>query len=230
MESTTTQFQNNRGILTDDDFSIIQRSNIVIVGLGGLGGHFANNIVRLGVEHITLIDFDSFDESNLNRQLFSNHSAIGTPKATVLKDALLNINPNCIIHTHIEKIENIDMSQFDHADFIIDAVDTPTTKIYLSALSTTLNIPLLHGACAGWYGQIGWILPGCALLQETYEQNIPGLEDKLLNPSFMPSAIAAIMTSEFVKFIQGSKETIINQLLLIDLYNNTTIKTGDTNG
>lgn len=230
MNLKNNQFVNNLGIIDDKEFNKIQSSHVLIVGLGGIGGNFVNNIVRLGIKNITLIDFDKFEISNLNRQLFSNYENIAKYKVNVVRDELLKINPNCNINLLIDKIENVDAEHFKKIDYIVDAVDTPKTKIYISELSNQLNIPLLHGACAGWYGQIGWILPGCNLIAETYKSRISGLEDELLNPSFTPSAIASMMTSEFVKFIIGSNETVINELLLIDLYNNNTIKTGDKNG
>lgn len=230
MNKVNKQFINNLGILNEVDFSALHDSHVVIVGLGGLGGNFSNNIIRLGIHNITLIDFDKFELSNLNRQLFSNQQNIGKYKVDVIRDALKNINPKCNIKTITNRIENINLKDLNHIDYIIDAVDTPKTKIYLSKLCNKLNIPLLHGACAGWYGQVGWITPGCSLLEETYKGGLSGLETSLLNPSFTPSAIAAIMTSEFTKYIQGSKESTINELLLIDLYNNKTIKTGNNNG
>lgn len=230
MEKRNIQFQHNLGILSETDFFNIQTTQLVIVGLGGLGGHIANNMVRLGIEHFTLIDFDNFDHSNLNRQLFSNHFTLGSSKVQVIRDELLKINPNCTIITHPTNVEKLDDRIFKNANYIIDAVDSPQTKIYLSDLCTKLNIPLLHGACAGWYGQVGWITPGCQLLHKTYHNTPSGLEENLFNPSFLPSAIASIMTSEFVKYIQHSTETVVDQLLLIDLYNNTTIKTGDHHG
>jgi len=230
MDTIHRQFQYNLGILSEKEFVEIQQSHILIVGLGGLGGHFANNIVRLGVKQITLIDFDCFDISNLNRQLFSSHENISKYKVDILHNELLKINPNCTIKTIINKVEDVDKDAFSDIDYIIDTVDSPQTKVYLATLSTTLDIPLLHGACAGWYGQVGWILPGCNLLEETYDGVNPGLERELHNPSFTPNAIASYMTSEFVKYIQESDETIINQLLLIDLFNNTTMKTGTKNG
>ena len=224
------QFINNLGILSEADFSAMHDSHVVIVGLGGLGGNFSNNIIRLGIHNITLIDFDKFELSNLNRQLFSNQQNIGKYKVDVISAELKTINPNCNIRTINNRIENINLKDLNHIDYIVDAVDKPKTKIFLSKLCNNLNIPLLHGACAGWYGQVGWITPGCSLLEETYKGEVSGLETSLLNPSFTPSAVAAIMTSEFTKYIQGSKETTINELLLIDLYNNKMIKTGKNYG
>jgi len=230
MKTIGNQFRNNLGILTETEIIKLHNTNVMIVGLGGLGGHFCNNIVRLGVSKLTLIDFDKFDESNLNRQLFSNHKNLNQFKVDVLYDELVKIIPDIEITKFINKIEDIDFTNFKDIEFMIDAVDSPKTKVYLANLSAKLNIPLLHGACAGWYGQVGWITPGNMLLHQVYNNDKVLLEAELLNPSFTPSTIASIMTSEFVKYIQKSKETVINQLLLVDLYNNTMMKTGKNNG
>jgi molybdopterin/thiamine biosynthesis adenylyltransferase len=224
------QFSSNMGILSERDFMTLSKSKVIIVGLGGLGGNTANNLVRLGVSEILLIDFDRFSLTNLNRQLFSNHANLDSYKVNVIQSELLKINPSCKIEVLIDRIEDVSVDVLSNYDYLIDAVDSPQTKIYLSVLSTLLNIPLLHGACAGWFGQVGWILPGCELLNNMYMSSKNGIEKEMLNPSFIPSIVSGIMVSEFIKFIQKDKNTIINQLILIDALSNSIIKTGDNNG
>ncbi len=219
------QFQRNMGIMTKNDYVNITESSVAIIGLGGLGGNIANLLVRLGVRELTLVDFDLFDETNLNRQLFSNHETIGNSKIEVIKKQLVLINPDCAITIFKTRIEELDISSLKDINYLIDAVDHPQTKIYISQLGNTLHIPVLHGACAGWYGQVGWILPGCTLIEEMYQHKLPGLEENLHNPSFTPSVIASVMASEFVKMIQHSDQTTINSLLLVDVYNHSIIST-----
>lgn len=220
------QFQNNLGILTEEDYKRLNSFRILLIGAGGLGGHLANTLIRLGVKNLTIVDFDVYDESNLNRQLFSNHLTVGNYKAEIVKDELNKINNHANIDIKIARIEDIPILELDDYDYLVDAVDNVDSKIYISDLALQLNIPLLHGACGGWYGQIGWILPGNQLIKELYDHE-EGLENRLKNPSFNPAVIANIMASEFVKFIQNDKQATINQLLLVDLYNNTMIKTGE---
>lgn len=220
-------FQNNLGVMTREELDNIQNKTMMIVGLGGLGGHVADTLVRLGVKQLMLVDYDVFETSNLNRQLYSTVKNIGEYKVNVIKDNLLKINPDCLIHVSIERIEDLVMDNVSHIDLIIDAVDTPQTKIHIADLANNLNIPLLHGACAGWYGQIGIILPGCSLIEDTYGQKEFGLEKELLNPSFTPAAIAALMVSELVKYIIQKKNTTVNQLRLIDLLDDIIIGTGE---
>lgn len=225
-KSIPKQFMDNLGIITNEDYKILNNLTVLIVGLGGLGGNFVNNLVRLGVKKIFLVDFDSFEEQNLNRQLFSNIENVAKNKVDVITKELMRINVNCIIESAISRIQELPLEKLKDVDYIIDAVDNIETKIYLAELGNKLNIPVLHGACAGWYGQVGWILPGNELIKETYGQELYGLEKEYKNPSFTPAVVASIMVAEFIKMIQKSKNTVINQLLLIDLYNNTLLKSG----
>ena len=221
------QYKNNLGIMTSKELETIQDQKIMIVGLGGLGGHIADNLVRLGVKRLMLVDFDVFEESNLNRQLYSAHNNLGEYKVDVLKEELHKINPECSIHVSIEKIEDLLIENLRDIDYVIDAVDSPQTKVHIAELANNLKVPLLHGACAGWYGQVGMILPGCTLIQDIYQDKDQGLEKDLLNPSFTPAAIAAIMVSELVKYITKKPTSTINQLRLIDLLNDEFIGTGE---
>lgn len=224
------QFRNNTGILSTENLMMIEKHKGIIIGVGGLGGNVANNLVRLGIGELLLIDFDVFERSNLNRQLFSNQTNIGSSKVVIVKEKLLEINPNCTINILNQKIEEVSIDTLDKYDFMIDAVDTPQTKILISDIAAKLNIPLLHGSCAGWYGQIGWILPGCKLIHDTYGSDKHGLEKELLNPSFTPSIIAGVMCSEYAKFIKNDEDTVINQFVLIDVLTNAILKTGKKHG
>ncbi|MBU1141197.1 MAG: ThiF family adenylyltransferase [Firmicutes bacterium] len=213
------QFQDNLGILSIKDYNQIKKSHILLVGLGGLGGYIAHGLVRLGVESLILVDFDIFQLSNLNRQLFSNHLNLNLNKTAVIKQALLEINPNVKITIYTQKIETIDIEVFRDIDIIIDGVDDIFVKCYLEKLGVALNKPLLHGAIGGWYGQLGFIMPGSNLLSELYGKNHHGIEKTLKSPTFTPAIVANMMIGEFVKFVIGDSHTLINQIMMIDLLN-----------
>jgi len=213
------QFQENLGILTQLESDDLMNTKVLIVGLGGLGGYIANSLTRLGVKSMILVDYDSFEVSNLNRQLFSQHINLGEKKTDVLKRELLSINPFVNITTYSNKIETLDDSLLQDIDILIDAVDNIHTKCYLEKLGTKLNKPLLHGAIGGWFGQFGLIMPGSNLLNELYETHTPGLEKTLKSPTFTPGIIANLMVSEFVKFITKKEHSLINQIMMIDLLN-----------
>lgn len=221
MENLEERYHMNRGVLTEEEMKRLKDKKVLIVGCGGLGGNVANQMVRLGVGNLTLVDFDVFSISNLNRQLFSNTDNIGEKKVEVLQEELRKINPTVFITSFDSRIQNIEVPQID---YIVDCVDNIETKIYLSKLSQKRNVPLLHGSCGGWYGQVGWISPNSPLIEEMYESG-EGLEKELLNPVFAPSVVSSYMVSEFTKMIKNQSLVVMDELLLIDLYNNAILRT-----
>ena len=207
----------NLGIMTEKELLLLSKKKILVVGVGGLGGYIASSLTRLGVEEITIVDFDEFDESNINRQLFANTKTLGKQKVQITKQQLLNINPNINVTVIDKKYdENIDLSEFKNIDIIFDAVDNIPTKVLIEEHCSKLNIPLIHGAIAGWYGQVGIILPNTNILHKLYTDNVSGAEKELKSPTFIPAIIGNLMVSEFIK-LYLNKEPLINKILFIDV-------------
>lgn len=118
------QFARNK-ILFEDDFELLQKAKIIILGVGGVGGHALDCLYRSGVQNITIVDFDTFEESNKNRQIGSE--AIGIQKTEHLK----NLYPNIEIINQkidIQWVESFNMESFD---LILDAIDDIKPKIQL---------------------------------------------------------------------------------------------------
>jgi molybdopterin/thiamine biosynthesis adenylyltransferase len=214
------QFKENLGILTEDELEKIQKMHVLLVGLGGLGGYIANSLVRLGVIKMTLVDFDTFQLTNLNRQLFSSQSNLFQLKTKVLKKALLEINPAIEVSLYSKAIETMNFDQTQNFSMIIDAVDNIQTKCYLEDLAENLGIPLLHGAVGGWYGQFGIIMPKSHMLQELYGIQKYGIEKSMKCPTFAPPILANMMVSEFVKYVVYPNQALINKIMMVDLLNN----------
>lgn len=213
------QFQDNLGIMSKDNLKKLQQINIVIVGLGGLGGHIANTLARLGVKTMTLIDFDTFSQSNLNRQLFSTCQTIGEYKVDVIKRALLKINPKLSLSIRKSKIQDIDFLQIKSNSLLVDAVDNIETKLSLETIAHKLKIPLFHSALAGWFGQLGISLPNSKLLHDIYQNKNSDLTKIYKSPSFTPAIIANMVVCEIVKYIVNPKKALINKILQVDLLN-----------
>lgn len=213
----------NLGVLTQNQMDVLFETKIAIIGLGGLGGHVANLFVRLGLRKLVLIDYDDFSISNLNRQLFSTIANIGKSKVEVVKNALLEINPSLDIDIHKDDIRNIDKERLLDVKYIVDCVDNLETKLYLEQYAQLHQLPLLHGACGGWYGQVGWIIPGDPVLVKLYQNQQKGLEKDLLSPTFIPANVASMMISEFIKrvFYSSTRKSV---LYFIDLRNNEIVK------
>ena len=211
------KYSRNMGIMNDFELEKFKKTKALVVGVGGLGGYIASSLVRIGVSSITIVDFDKFDDSNLNRQLFATSKTIDKPKVEVVKQELLDINPGLNIVAINSKLDELfDQSYFENIDIVFDAVDNIKSKVLVEKYCTKFNIPLIHGAIAGWYGQVGIIMPGSNILQDLYKDNKQGIESVLMSPTFTPGIVGNMMISEFVKCILN-KEALINQILYLDL-------------
>lgn len=106
---------------------------IILFGVGGVGSWCAEALVRSGIEHLTIVDYDTVDESNINRQLMATTKTVGLVKVEVMKERLLDINPNADI-TAIREWYNEDTAtkyNFDEYDYVIDAIDSLKDKALL---------------------------------------------------------------------------------------------------
>jgi len=217
--TTESFFQSNRGIMSETELEKVSQTRILLVGLGGLGGHLANSLTRLGIHSIVLVDDDRFSSSNLNRQLFSSTENLGEYKTDVVLRELKKINPDIELVAYHLPVQDIEVSVFDTVDLIIDAVDEIKTKLFLETMGKEHHKPLLHGAIGGWYGQMGISLPGSNLIHDFYGGAGKGLEKALGSPTFIPPIIANMMVAEMIKFLLGRSPNLANQMMMADLLN-----------
>jgi molybdopterin/thiamine biosynthesis adenylyltransferase len=212
----------NTKMLSESEMEKVGKSRVCVVGCGGIGGYVVEMLGRLGVGYITVIDGDAFDETNLNRQLFSDTSLIGQPKADAAKNRMLLVNPHVSIESKVIRITDRNASDIlRRHDLVIDAVDSIDTRFILQKYASELNIPLIHGAIAGWFGQVTSIFPGDDSLDKLYPEKISkGIEGELGNPSFTPAMIASIQVSEALKILIGRGEILRNKVLYVDMREN----------
>ena len=213
------RYKENFGIMTKTQFQEIAAQTVMIVGLGGLGGHVANGLARLGVKKLILVDDDHFETHNLNRQLFSNDDVVGQLKVTVISHALKKINKTVEVRTIPKRIEAIDLNLLDKVDWIVDAVDSIPSKLFIEALASQHRKRLLHGAVGGWYAQVGIIEPNQYILKRLYESKHKGIESVQKSPTFTPGVAANMMCCEWVKYLTNQVTALTNKLLFIDLLN-----------
>ncbi len=111
----------------------IKKLNILLVGIGGVGGYTFESLVRCGLENITIIDYDKVDETNLNRQILTNLNNIGEFKTDVAELRALSINSNIKVNkiTNFLDSSNIDTIDFNNFDYVVDACDSIDTKVLL---------------------------------------------------------------------------------------------------
>ncbi len=127
------------------------KSRIAVFGIGGVGGHTAEALVRSGIGHIDLIDNDKVSVSNINRQLYALHSTVGKYKVDAAKERIRDINPDCTVNIH--KIfytpETSSHFNFKDYDYIIDAIDTISGKIELAEQANKSGTPIISSMGAG---------------------------------------------------------------------------------
>ncbi len=125
------RFSRTERVLGEEKLKKLANSNVMVFGVGGVGGHCIEALVRMGIENITVVDGDTIDITNINRQLIATQSTVGRAKVEVIKERLLDINPNANIKT-INKMylpETRDEFDFDGYDYIVDAIDNVTAKL-----------------------------------------------------------------------------------------------------
>lgn len=213
------RYQLNVGTFGNLGQKHLLRSKVMIAGLGGLGGHVVEQLVRCGVGILVGVDADLFEESNLNRQLYADLKAIGLRKTEVTQRRVEATNEAVEFHPLVRKVEELEDRAYDGVDIIFDCLDTISSRLHLEEVGERLDIPLIHGAIGGWYGQVAVVWPGSKLLSNVYGTKQVGIEKTLGNPPFTPAFIAALMVSEGIKVLLGKKERE-NTLLFADLLNN----------
>ncbi len=127
----------------------LKRARVAVFGVGGVGGYAIEALARAGVGAIDLIDNDRVSESNINRQIIALHSTVGRLKTDVMKERLLDINPQMDVRTHNVFFlpENADEFDFSGYDYVVDAIDTVSGKIALIERAKKANVPVI--SCMG---------------------------------------------------------------------------------
>lgn len=216
------RYSRNKNLMSDDEIILLSQKKVCVLGLGGLGGYIVEMLSRIGVGSLTLVDGDVFDETNLNRQLFSSMNNLGSSKALEAEKRVRGINPLTKVIPVYEFVDSSNaMKIIANHDVIVDALDSIDLRKYIAKACTELNLPLVHGAIAGWYGQVATIYPNDTTLDILYPKDIKrGIEKELGNPSFTPALVASIQVSEVIKLLLNRGDLLRNSFMMIDLYTN----------
>ena len=145
------QFSRSRLLYGEKGIETLSHTRIAVFGLGGVGGHIAESLVRTGIGTIDIVDHDTVDITNVNRQIIATYDTIGMNKVDAMEQRLLSINPHCSIVKHDcfylpETADEFDLSNYD---YIIDAVDTVTAKLELIMRAHAANVPIISAMGAG---------------------------------------------------------------------------------
>lgn len=139
-------------LLGEERLTHLRRSHVLIVGTGGVGAYAAEMLCRAGVGHLTLVDADTVQPSNINRQLPALHSTLGKPKVDILAERFRDINPELELTVRAEYLKDgsipelLDSARFD---FIVDAIDTISPKCHLISEAWQRRIPIVSSMGAG---------------------------------------------------------------------------------
>jgi tRNA A37 threonylcarbamoyladenosine dehydratase len=144
-------FLRTKLLIGEENLNKLIGSHVMVFGVGGVGGYVVEALVRSGVSQITIVDNDTVSITNLNRQIIATSDVIGRLKVEVMKERILNINPNCVVNTYNLFIDedNIDSLDYQSVTYIVDAVDTITAKIAIIKKAKELNIPIISSMGAG---------------------------------------------------------------------------------
>ena len=139
-------------LLGAERMEYLSHCHVLVVGLGGVGAYAAEQICRAGIGHMTIVDADTVNESNINRQLPALHSTVGMQKAEVVGQRLLDINPRLkltILNEFLRDERTDEVLSSQKYDFIVDAIDSLSPKVYLLAYAYKHDIPIVSSMGAG---------------------------------------------------------------------------------
>ena len=211
--------RNRRTLSIADQHALLGRT-VAVVGCGGLGGYAIEELARLGVGRLLVVDPDRFEEHNLNRQLLSTVADLGAPKVEAAVRRVAAINPAVAVVPHqVALTAGNGAGLLAGADLAIDALDSVPARLALAEVCRTLGRPLVHGAIAGWYGHVATQLPGERIIERLYASasEARGVEQELGNPAFTPAVVASLQVAEVCKILLGVGTLLRNRQLTIDL-------------
>ena len=214
------RYQRNRNMLTTGQQLRLCQSRVAVVGCGGLGGYIIEELARLGVGRITAIDPDVFEEHNLNRQLLSSPLQLGCAKVEAAVRRVGEINPAVTVIPLRQTLSRENGRELlSGADVVLDGLDAIAPRLALAESCGELSIPFVHGAIAGWYGQITTLLPGDDVSPRIFQTQAEnrGIEKRLGNPSFTPAVIASLQVAEACKILLDEGKGLKKRMLFINL-------------
>ncbi|HEX8961231.1 MAG TPA: HesA/MoeB/ThiF family protein [Geobacteraceae bacterium] len=214
------RYQRNRQTISTSRQLRLFRSRVAIIGCGGLGGYLIEELSRLGVGHLTLIDPDVFEEHNLNRQILSSLDVIGCPKVDVAAERVRDINPAVTVASLRTAFSPDNGTELlEGADVVLDGLDNVATRLALAHACREMAIPLVHGAIGGWYGQLAVQLPGEDISRCLAGTNgaTKGVETTHGNPSFTPAVVASLQVAAACKILVKQDHNSGQGMLFVNL-------------
>lgn len=221
-----TRYKRNLGVLSSSEQIKLLQSKVAIIGVGGLGGTVLELLARIGVGKLIIADKDIIGDSNLNRQILSKETNLGQSKTEVAVKRVKEINSFIQIIGHSVFINSDNLEKIiEGAEVVVDALDNLPSRFVLQKACRNLKIPLVHGAIAGFNGQLTTIFPQDKGLELIYGSNkdLPehGSEVELGAPTVTPALIASLEAQEVIKILLKRGKLFRNRLLYLDIEEGT---------
>lgn len=197
------------------------RSHVAMVGLGGLGGHLLEQLVRSGVGSVRVCDGDVFEASNLNRQLLCTHDTVGHSKAEAARDRTARLNPASQVEAVCAVLGAEAMREFVRgADLVLDALGGLEHREALQRAAADEGVPLVTAAMAGFGGYVATVLPGSSGPANFLGQGA-GSEETGGTPAPAVNYAASVQGAEALRILAGREPNLAGGMHLFDLDQNT---------
>ena len=220
------RYLRNHDAISEAEQAILAQKRVLVVGCGGLGGYVIECLARIGVGYLRVVDGDVFDETNLNRQLLSSNMNLGRPKTLAAQQRVMAVNPLVEVEAFQTLLTDENAVQLlEGCDVAVDALDNIPSRLVLQQAARSAGIPLVHGAVAGWIGQVCVVQPGQDLLNSLYpaSTDTQGEEQETGTLSFTAALTASWQAAETVKLLLG-KPGLDGEILELDLLNSSFVK------
>jgi len=214
------RYARNAGTVGVEGQAALHRSAVAVVGCGGLGGYLVEELARLGVGTIVVVDPDVVEESNLNRQLLATVDDIGIPKVELAARRVAQVNPATRARPYRLRLDSRNAaSVLEGVDAVADGLDTIPDRLEIAGACSALGLPFVHASVASWYAQATTQPAGRLSLREVYGPDPParGAEAQLGNAAFTPALAASLEAAELCRILTGKGPALAGRLLMIDL-------------
>lgn len=186
-------------LLGKEKLALLKTKHILVVGLGGVGAFCAEMLCRAGVGEMTIVDADTIEITNCNRQLLALHCNLGRAKSEVMAERLLQINPDLILHVYqlyLRDEETVRILNLASYDYVVDAIDSLSPKVYLIYYALQRNLKVVSAMGAG--GKMNPSLIKVCDIKKTYQCKLAHSLRKRLHRLGIDSGFKAVFSPEEV--------------------------------
>jgi len=214
------RYRENIGTLGTGGQRKLLENKVIIFGLGGLGGYVLEELARVGLGQIIGVDPDVVDETNLNRQLLAEEGNLGSKKVNEANNRLRKVNKAVEFAGHAIPLDELPEEAYCNADLAFGCLDNISDRLILAKRCSIENIPLVHGAIAGWYGEVAVVWPHTGLLEKIYKHQGKSIEQNLGTPPFTAAIAASLMVVAGIRILLGKSSDKEQKMLFFDLLEN----------